>query len=185
LLNSQNVNDNLKLKLSLNDLTTTTSVNKTPTAAMTPKLANNINRTTTSSMSISTFSPRTTQNNSTNQFTELVDEKYNRSEYLTNANNDGDVVNQLQKSLSVNGLSYNNINLNSNSSFLLKSKDNFNEDIAAFNKYTSKYNSNITYGNTRSPREKRGSYLYVSFYFTVIFYILLIQVIYLSPVSSN
>ena len=129
------------------------------------------NRMTTSSMSISTFSPRTTQNNSTTQFTEFADERYNRSEYLSNiANikehefNSNSDLNQTQyKNLNYNGLSYNN--LNSNSSFLLKSKENFTEDnAAAFNKYVAKYNSNNVFTNTnghaKSPREKKG-YLYV------------------------
>ncbi len=125
----------------------------------------NNNRMTTSSMSVSTFSPRTTQNNSTIQFTEFSDEKsYNRSEYLnTNTNHEFNINSesnhqQLQKNL---GLSYNN--LNSNSSFLIKSKENILDDNGAFNKFASKYNTNIAFrsSHSKSPREKRG-YIYVN-----------------------
>lgn len=180
---------------------------------------------TTSSMSMSTFSPRTTQNNSTNQFSELIDEKYNRSDNLLTNNSQELITNYqlnhnhhhhndyipqqpLQKSLSINGLAYNNASTtnnninnnnnnnsnniyNSSSSFLLKSKENLNDDTnnnnSAFNKYASKYNSNILFSsslniinyplitngnnpanhiisngnNTKSPRDK-NKYLYVN-----------------------
>ena len=173
---TQNATDNIKLKLSLNDLT---AINKQITNV--PKLIsnnnnnNNIantisnnNRMTTSSMSVSTFSPRTTQNNSTIQFAEFMDEKYNRSDYLTNnTNHDFNSNSEMNQTLQQQqhkslGVSYNN-NLNSNSSFLIKSKENILEDNGvAFNKFASKYNTNIAFrsSHSKSPREKKG-YLYV------------------------
>ena len=125
---------------------------------------------TTSSMSVSTFSPRTTQNNSTIQFTEFSDEKsYNRSEYLNNntnhdfnSNSESNQTLQQQKQQQMNlGLSYNN--LNSNSSFLLKSKENIMDDNGEFNKFASNYNTNIAFrsSHSKSPREKKG-YIYVN-----------------------
>ena len=64
---TQKTTDHIKLKLSLNDLTAINKISNPSKFNNNNNITNSINnnRMTTSSMSVSTFSPRTTQNNST------------------------------------------------------------------------------------------------------------------------